>query len=595
MVRLRPRWRGVSPVRRRYGSAEEWRNTTTWTDPNVLAAGGITDAALRVQRGDVNDLQTEEPKVEVLPAVDEEASGINGNSSDDGRKEQKSAAKASSKNARVSAAPDQKQSVPDTTGAVVAVSAEETRELTQDAERRKRGPQDKPTDPDQFMSPAVRDDGKDGAKGELDESVANANATSHGGIANENAAAGGGLRRRPRGRQRSAPLQRNVTPKAGMDTSRDAKAFPEGWDKAADDPNDSNRTEETADTTVDGNQKNDARAKLEDIERPSPSKEGRPDTRGLSWASLIAMESERKEKEAAAHEDFQTKTSGSSSNASHSKASRRSRRSQASRIRSSRQSKASKASSRSNRDPDRRDQSGIPNNVSWMEESHFSVTSNKDPAYIRRQAKERFERGLVYAKRGRLTVAQERFAIALRYRVMRRGPTHPDVAAVHEMLGHVNYLLSEEADAEDDLVAYPVPEDTEVIGKDSMLGWDAALQGSGKSKKSMAYLEKACKHYRTVLDMLGAEESVKGAELHSDSGSSDNDDDSLDWSAAANAYSGVESSCDGDDDDASKSLSEDAIAVIVARVKRRLNSLPDAVRTRGNKSYASSFLEKLRS
>jgi len=299
-----------------------------------------------------------------------------------------------------------------------------------------------------------------------------------------------------------------------------------------------------------------------DNEKPASDRPG-----GISWASLINMDSERKKKSPSsvrrtAREKSQLSSSILSGATPDSKVSSWSKNTKSSwQSKNSYGSKKSDCSKRSN---------GSGNTVSWKDESNISMASCKDPVYIRKQAKERFERGLHYAKRGKFAVARERFLVALRYRVRHRGPTHPDVAAVHEMLGHTNYFLSEEVSL------------LRLDGGEA--GWDVTILENDKSKRRD--LEKAAMHYQTVLDILGSNQLLDESKRSAVNSVPEND--TFKWSDIAESYNGLEGH--SDDEDTSQLATENVIE-IVARVQEKLASLQVAVTDGKSKSYATTFLD----
>ena len=403
--------------------------------------------------------------------------------------------------------------------------------------------------------------------------------------------------------------------------------------------------------------------------------------RGISWASLISMESKKKQEEkmkqlnssnssdiSPSHSRSRrrgrdrgdlnsslisnstpdssrlSKRSGRSSNTRTSYSSHKSYSSRKSSDNHSRKSSDSKHSKRSTGSRGGR-------SVSWKNESTMTIINSalnsndndgisstaKDPKYIRKQAHEKFERGLHYAAIGKYTTSRERFLMALRYRVMHYGPMHYNVAAVHEMLGNINYCLSEEVE-EDEFEASLLRssgssrkdgygrkrrgsiderggDDDEEGLTESMLGWDVTILENEKSTntRSRVYLEKAAMHYRTVLDILGSkkkdksksscsskqEPSLDGGESTAKRSATNSlqsstsgrggvkfgNETTFNWSEIADTYNEIDDNDDSDDDDDDASL----IEVIVTRVQERLSSMPAAVKG-SKKSYLSGVL-----
>jgi len=224
----------------------------------------------------------------------------------------------------------------------------------------------------------------------------------------------------------------------------------------------------------------------------------------------------------------------------------------------------------------------------WRNESTMSMlptlSQMKDPEYIRSQAMERFERGLDYAEIGKLGAARERFLVALRYRVMDRGSLHPDVAATHEMLGHVEYFLGENkknGSFEGNLVRLDE-------GDDGLLGGNLTIMEnpdkdgqSSLSSRGKSHYEKAAMHYQTALDILDAKELDISNEKMSawmNGGSAAKDETEFQWKELAETYTTL---------DEKGRLGVEERIDIVARIQERMDELPVTV---GEKSYATSFL-----
>jgi tetratricopeptide (TPR) repeat protein len=207
----------------------------------------------------------------------------------------------------------------------------------------------------------------------------------------------------------------------------------------------------------------------------------------------------------------------------------------------------------------------------------------KDLEYIRSQAIERFDRGLYYAEIGRLDAARERFLVALRYRVMDCGSLHPDVAATHEMLGHVEYFLAENL-KNDSFEGNLVRLDE---GDDGLLGGNLTIMEhrdkngqSFSSSQGKSHYEKAAMHYQTALDILDAKELDINNEKASTwmNGESTKDETEFHWKELAETYSAL---------DKKGRLGVEQRIDIVARIHERMDELPVTV---GEKSYATSFL-----
>ncbi len=355
---------------------------------------------------------------------------------------------------------------------------------------------------------------------------------------------------------------------------------------------------------------------------------GRPDyARGISWAALIHMDWERKSKGAEdghgssscrdaagastkrVHEDDDddplrrgdsrgtdvssaTPESNAGSRASHQNSPVSARSKSTLHSQHSRTSLGSRRSASSRKSASSKKSGRSGNTVTWnLDGSTMSPGSRMEPAHVKRQARERFERGVHYAMQGKYSAARERFLIALRYRVImhRDRRDHPDVAAAHEMLGHVNHFLSRKADdegSEEDLdvsrVLLDEGEGTANHG-DSMLGWDVTIGGKTKKRPGLVCLEKAAMHYRTVLDMLGSnrpspsEGSVR--RVVSRRSALMDDDGGFRWAEISKAYAM---------DDGSSELGEESLMEIDGRVRERLDSLP--VATTSGKSYARASL-----
>lgn len=207
----------------------------------------------------------------------------------------------------------------------------------------------------------------------------------------------------------------------------------------------------------------------------------------------------------------------------------------------------------------------------------------KDPEYIRSQAIERFERGLHYAEFGKLDAARERFLAALRYRVMDRGSLHPDVAATHEMLGHVFYFLAENAkndDFEGSLVRLDEGANGLLGGNLTIMEKEADNQGQSSSSQGKSHYEKAAMHYQTVLDILDAKELNISNEKVSVwmNGGDNKDETTFQWKEIAETYSAL---------DEKGRLGVEVRTEIVTRIQARIDELPVTV---GEKSYARTFV-----
>jgi hypothetical protein len=207
----------------------------------------------------------------------------------------------------------------------------------------------------------------------------------------------------------------------------------------------------------------------------------------------------------------------------------------------------------------------------------------KDPEYIRSQASERFERGLHYAEFGKLDAARERFLAALRYRVMDRGSLHPDVAATHEMLGHVFYFMAENTkndDFEGSLVRLDEGANGLLGGNLTILEKEADNQGQSSSSQGKSHYEKAAMHYQTVLDILDSKELNISNEKVSVwmNGSDNKDETTFQWREIAETYSAL---------DEKGRLAEENRIAIVTRIQARMDELPVTV---GEKSYARGFV-----
>lgn len=257
-----------------------------------------------------------------------------------------------------------------------------------------------------------------------------------------------------------------------------------------------------------------------------------------------------------------------------------SRSSHASESRRSKRSSGDGRSRRSNRtgSGSRGRQSSSEN---WRNEP--TLSQMKDLEYIRSQAIERFDRGLYYAEIGRLDAARERFLVALRYRVMDRGSLHPDVAATHEMLGHVEYFLAENL-KNDSFEGNLVRLDE---GDDGLLGGNLTIMEhrdkNGQcfsSSQGKSHYEKAAMHYQTALDILDAKELDINNEKASTwmNGESTKDETEFHWKELAETYSAL---------DKKGRLGVEQRIDIVARIHERMDELPVTV---GEKSYATSFL-----
>jgi len=312
-------------------------------------------------------------------------------------------------------------------------------------------------------------------------------------------------------------------------------------------------------------------------------------SRAQSWANLIAMDEQTK-RTSMDMEDVDEEESYTSSSKNHRKisglrTSRTSVKSEGSmNSRGSRES-GSRRSKRSNSDGRSRNR-GRQASETWRNESASvlpTLSQMKDPEYIRSQALGRFERGLEYAELGKLTAARERFLVALRYRVMDRGSLHPDVAATHELLGHVEYFLGENK-KNDNFEGNLVRLDE---GDNGLLGGNLTIMEnpdkddqSPLSSRGKSHYEKAAMHFQTALDILDAKELGVSNEKVSTwmNDASSNDETTFQWKELAETYTvlnekgrlGVEERID-----------------IVARIQERMDELPVTV---GEKSYATSFL-----
>ena len=315
-------------------------------------------------------------------------------------------------------------------------------------------------------------------------------------------------------------------------------------------------------------------------------------SRNESWSDLIAMD-ERSKRNSIEIEDVDEEVSNTSStlpNRSHksngphtsykSKGSGSSKHSHGSQESGSRHSKPSKSDRRSRR----RNSQSHPSE-SWRNESTFIVPTlgqMKDPEYIRTQASERFERGLDYAEYGKLEAARERFLVALRYRVMDRGSLHPDIAATHEMLGLVEFLLAE--NEKNDNIEENVVELDE--GHDGLVGGNLTIMekpnkdNSNPSIRGRSHYEKAAMHFQTAMDILDAKELGIGNEKVPSltSSTSFKDETAFQWKELVETYSIL---------DEKGRLGVEERIEIVSRIQERMDDLPVMV---GQKSYATPFL-----
>ena len=323
-----------------------------------------------------------------------------------------------------------------------------------------------------------------------------------------------------------------------------------------------------------------------------------PLSTSLSWTSLIALDEKNKRESMETMEGVAEEpphihrkgssglnTSWTSARSDSSKNSHGSDRESASR----RSKRSSGGSRRSNRGSSGRRQTSQSENwrEDWRNESTMSIpptfSQMKDPEYIRSQAIERFERGLHYAEFGKLDAARERFLAALRYRVMDRGSLHPDVAATHEMLGHVFYFLAENSkndDFEGSLVRLDEGADGLLGGNLTIMEKEADNQGQSSSTQEKSYYEKAAMHYQTVLDILDAKELNISNETVSDwmKGGDNKDEATFQWKEIAETYSSL--------DDKGRLGVEKRIE-IVTRIQARMDELPVTV---GEKSYVRTFV-----
>mmetsp|Transcript_2754 Transcript_2754/g.6941 ORF Transcript_2754/g.6941 Transcript_2754/m.6941 type:complete len:332 (-) Transcript_2754:3434-4429(-) len=242
-------------------------------------------------------------------------------------------------------------------------------------------------------------------------------------------------------------------------------------------------------------------------------------------------------------------------------------------------------------------------NVSWKNESCLSVSfdngNSRDPEHVRKQSAERFERGLHYARRGRYAAARDRFLTALRYRVIRHGKDHPDVAAAHEMLGHVYCRLGmEEATREEedeDGMFFDQGDnrgDGNIDYNESMMGWDAVatpktnnhkqMDGDGEGSRGKVYFKKAAMHYRTVLDILLGSDRLSSDGIKEQRRQSPLSG-TLKWSEIAESYGSL-TTIDSGDEDAGEGKGE-RMKEIIARVQESLSSLPT---TAASKSFVGA-------
>ena len=330
------------------------------------------------------------------------------------------------------------------------------------------------------------------------------------------------------------------------------------------------------------------------------SKSMPPRTLSRSWASLIALDEQSKrasienmegvkgEEPYTTPNSHRRKTSGLSTSwtSIKSEESVKSRGSRESGSRRSNRSKSDVRSRRSNRSGNQsRSGRRQASSENWKNESTMSVLPSlsqmKDPEYIRSQAIERFERGLEYAEYGKLDAARERFLVALRYRVMDRGSLHPDVAATHEMLGHVEYFLAENK-KNDNFEGSLVRLDE---GDDGLLGGNLTImenpdKDGQPSSGGKSHYEKAAMHYQNALDILDAKELDISNEKVSAwmNGGSSKDETTFQWKELAGTYSAL--------DEKGRLGIEERID-IVGRIQERMDELPVSV---GEKSYATSFL-----
>ena len=324
--------------------------------------------------------------------------------------------------------------------------------------------------------------------------------------------------------------------------------------------------------------------------------ESLPLSTSLSWTSLIALDEKNKRESMETMEGVAEETphrfrgsglntSWTSAKSDSSKKSHGSDRESASR----RSKRSSGGSRRSNRGSSERRQTPQSENwrEDWRNESTMSVTPTfsqmKDPEYIRNQASERFERGLHYAEFGKLDAARERFLAALRYRVMDRGSLHPDVAATHEMLGHVFYFLAENSkndDFEGSLVRLDEGADGLLGGNLTIMEKEADNQGQSSSSQGKSHYEKAAMHYQTVLDILDAKElNISNDKVSVWMNGGDNKDETtFQWKEIAETYSSL---------DEKGRLEVEKRMEIVTRIQARMDELPVTV---GEKSYVRTFV-----
>jgi hypothetical protein len=326
--------------------------------------------------------------------------------------------------------------------------------------------------------------------------------------------------------------------------------------------------------------------------------ESLPLSTSLSWASLIALDEKNKRESMETMEGVAEEsphrfrgsgglnTSWTSAKSDSSRNSHGSDRESASR----RSKRSSGGSRRSNRSSSGRRQTSTQSEnwrEDWRNESTMSVTPTyanmKDPEFIRIQAIEKFERGLHYAEFGKLDAARERFLAALRYRVMDRGSLHPDVAATHEMLGHVFYFMAENTkndDFEGSLVRLDEGADGLLGGNLTIMEKEADNQGQSSSSQGKSHYEKAAMHYQTVLDILDAKELNISNEKVSVwmSGGDNKDETTFQWKEIAETYSSL---------DEQGRLGVEKRMEIVTRIQARIDELPVTV---GEKSYARTFV-----
>lgn len=175
---------------------------------------------------------------------------------------------------------------------------------------------------------------------------------------------------------------------------------------------------------------------------------------------------------------------------------------------------------------------------------------------------------------------------------------HPDIAAAHEMLGHVYYCLGmeatreEEEEAEEDGLFLEDGGDGGIDYNESMLGWDPVatpktnnhkkIDGDDEGGRGKVYFKKAAMHYRTVSDILLGSDRLSSDGIEERRGQSSLAG-TFKWFEIAESYEGLEAIDSGDGDDGEGN--EERMKQIIARVREKLASLPMAA---ASKSYAGA-------